>query len=231
MSGNVPQHIGFIVDGNRRWAKERGLKPIEGHYAGYDVLHETLSHLLDQGVKYATIYVFSTENWKRSPLEVRQLLKLLLRLLTEDVPIFVEKGVRLRIAGARDDERLPPKLRAAFGEAEAATAHLTRGTLVVCINYGGKQEIVDVCKKVIQSGIAPEDVTEEVVQQNLYVPDIPSLDLIVRTSGEHRLSNFMIWEGSYAELLFIDKPWPDLTKADIDAILEEYQRRNRRFGG
>ena len=231
MSGNVPQHIGFIVDGNRRWAKERGLKPIEGHYAGYDVLHETLSHLLDQGVKYATIYVFSTENWKRSPLEVRQLLKLLFRLLTEDVPIFVEKGVRLRIAGARDDERLPPKLRAAFGEAEAATAHLTRGTLVVCINYGGKQEIVDVCKKVIQSGIAPDDVTEEVIQQNLYVPDIPPLDLIVRTSGEHRLSNFMIWEGSYAELLFIDKPWPDLTKADIDAILEEYQRRNRRFGG
>ena len=231
MTSSVPQHVGFIVDGNRRWAKTRGLKPIEGHYAGYEVLHEALSYLLDKGVKYATIYVFSTENWKRNPIEVKGLLELLYRLVTEDVPIFIEKKVRLRISGARDDVRLPAKMRKAFGEAEAATAHLDRGMLTICVNYGGKQEMVDVCKKIVQSGIAPEDVTEEVIQQNLYVPDIPPLDLIVRTSGEHRLSNFMLWQGSYAELLFFDKPWPDLTNADIDAILEEYKQRNRRFGG
>ena len=229
MNGLIPQHIGFVVDGNRRWAKEHGLPTYEGHLAGYNSLKDVLIESLNRGVKYASAYVFSTENWKRTAEEVNHLMGLLLRVLESDLPIFVENRIRLRVIGTR--EGLPKAVIKAIDRAEATTAELDGGELLLCLNYGGHLEIADACKKIIESGVAADEVTPELIAKNLYAPEVPPCDLIVRTSGEQRLSNFMLWRAAYSELMFIDKNWPDMTKDDVSVILEEYQRRNRRFGG
>ena len=229
MDGLIPQHIGFVVDGNRRWAKKHGLPTYEGHLAGYNSLKDVLIESLNRGVKYASAYVFSTENWKRTAEEVNSLMGLLLRVLESDVPIFVENRIRLRVIGTR--EGLPKAVIKAIDRAEATTAELDGGELLLCLNYGGHLEITDAVKKIIQSGVSANDVTPEMIAQNLYAPEVPPCDLIVRTSGEQRLSNFMLWRAAYSELLFVDKLWPDMTKDDVSVIIEEYQRRNRRFGG
>ena len=229
MDGLIPQHIGFVVDGNRRWAKKHGLPTYEGHLAGYNSLKDVLIESLNRGVKYASAYVFSTENWKRTAEEVNNLMGLLLRVLESDVPIFVENRIRLRVIGTR--EGLPRAVIKAIDRAEATTAELDGGELLLCLNYGGHLEIADACKKIIESGVAADEVTPELIAKNLYAPEVPPCDLIVRTSGEQRLSNFMLWRAAYSELLFVDKLWPDMTKEDVGVILEEYQRRNRRFGG
>jgi undecaprenyl diphosphate synthase len=229
MDGLIPQHIGFVVDGNRRWAKKHGLPTYEGHLAGYNGLKDVLIESLNRGVKYASAYVFSTENWKRTAEEVNNLMGLLLRVLESDVPIFVENRIRLRVIGTR--EGLPKTVIKAIDRAEATTAELDGGELLLCLNYGGHLEIADACKKIIESGVAADEVTPELIAKNLYAPEVPPCDLIVRTSGEQRLSNFMLWRAAYSELMFIDKNWPDMTKDDVSVILEEYQRRNRRFGG
>ena len=229
MDGLIPQHIGFVVDGNRRWAKKHGLPTYEGHLAGYNGLKDVLIESLNRGVKYASAYVFSTENWKRTAEEVNNLMGLLLRVLESDVPIFVENRIRLRVIGTR--EGLPKAVIKAIDRAEATTAELDGGELLLCLNYGGHLEIADACKKIIESGVAADEVTPELIAKNLYAPEVPPCDLIVRTSGEQRLSNFMLWRAAYSELLFVDKLWPDMTKEDVSVILEEYQRRNRRFGG
>ena len=228
-NGIVPRHIGFIIDGNRRWAKEHGLPGYEGHLAGYNTIKDVLIETLNQGVKYASAYVFSTENWNRSEDEVSRLMGLILRLLTADIHILVEHDVKLVIVGTR--ERLDGKIIAAIEEAERTTAKGQAGTLALCFNYGGQQEIADAVKKIVQSGVAAEHITPELIAQNLYAPEVPPCDLIVRTSGEQRLSNFMLWRAAYSELLFLDKNWPDMTKDDVSAILEEYSLRQRRFGG
>lgn len=225
----LPQHIGFIVDGNRRWARQHGLPTYEGHLAGYNALQEILLETLRRGVRYASAYVFSTENWKRSQDEVRYLMKLLLRVLKSDLPVFIENNVRLRVIGTRDG--LNPALLKAIDEAEAKTKDLTGGELLLCLNYGGQLEIADAVKKIVQSGVSAEAITPDMIADNLYAPEVPACDLIVRTSGEHRLSNFMVWRAAYSELLFVDKNWPEMTKEDVTGILEEYSRRNRRFGG
>ena len=225
----LPRHIGFIVDGNRRWAKQHGLPAYEGHLAGYNALKDVALETLHQGVKCVSAYVFSTENWKRSEEEVGHLMGLLLKMLKADVPIFIENNVRLRVIGSK--ERLSDALVEAINNAEAKTADLRGGDLVLCLNYGGHLEIADAVKKIVQSGISSEDVTPELVAQNIYVPDIPPCDLIVRTSGDQRLSNFMLWRAAYSELMFIDKHWPDMTTDDVTVILDEYTHRNRRFGG
>ena len=225
----LPRHIGFIVDGNRRWAKQHGLPAYEGHLAGYNALKDVALETLHQGVKCVSAYVFSTENWKRSEEEVGHLMGLLLKMLKADVPIFIENNVRLRVIGSK--ERLSDALVEAINNAEAKTADLRGGDLVLCLNYGGHLEIADAVKKIVQSGISSEDVTPELVAQNIYVPDVPPCDLIVRTSGEQRLSNFMLWRAAYSELMFIDKHWPDMTTDDVVVILDEYAHRNRRFGG
>ena len=229
MSHGIPQHIGFIVDGNRRWAKKHGLPTYEGHLAGYNGLKEVLLECLHRGVRYASAYVFSTENWKRSQEEVGHLMGLLLKVLESDLPMFIEHNVRLRVVGAR--EGLSEAIVRAIDRAEQRTIHLDGGELLLCLNYGGHLEITDAVKKIIQSGVSADDVTPEMIAQNLYAPEVPPCDLIVRTSGEQRLSNFMLWRAAYSELMFIDKNWPDMTKDDVGVILEEYQRRNRRFGG
>jgi undecaprenyl diphosphate synthase len=225
----LPRHIGFIVDGNRRWAKKHGIPAYEGHLAGYNAIHEVTKATFDAGVEYVSAYIFSTENWKRSEDEVKKLMGLVLRLLKSDLHIFNDNNIKLKVLGSFD--HVDQKIIKAIEEAEAQTAGNTGGTFAVCFNYGGQIEIADAVKKIIRSGVSEEDVTPELIEANLYQPEIPPLDLIVRTSGEHRLSNFMLWRSAYAELLFLDKLWPDMTKDDVTDILKEYTTRARRFGG
>lgn len=226
---SIPQHIGFIVDGNRRWAKARGLPAYEGHLAGYKVLKDVALATLAAGVPFASAYVFSTENWKRSESEVSKLMGLILLAFKADLHVFIDKNVRLKIVGSR--ERLSNKVKKVLDAAEAQTAHLTGGTFILCLNYGGQAEIADACKKIVQSGVSADDITPELIAENLYAPEVPPIDVVVRTSGEQRLSNFMLWRAAYSEFLFLGKLWPDMTKDDVTGILEEYSRRSRRFGG
>lgn len=225
----VPKHVGYIVDGNRRWAKKHGLPTYEGHLAGYNTLKDVGIATLEAGAEYMSAYVFSTENWNRSADEVKHLMGLTLKILTSDIPIFNQYNVQLRIIGSRDG--VDPKIIKEMDRAEAATAQNTGGVFAVCFNYGGQQELIDAVKKIIQSGVKEQDMTAELIAQNLYAPDIPPIDVIVRTSGEKRLSNFMLWRAAYSELVFLDQMWPDMTKDDVTAIIKEYSRRHRRFGG
>jgi len=225
----IPKHIGFIVDGNRRWAKQNGLSAYEGHIAGYDKIKGIASIIFDEGVKYASIYAFSTENWKRSEEEVSGLMGLLIRFLKADLNEIGDKNIRIKILGSRD--KLSPEIIKAIDQAESKTVNNTAGTLAICFNYGGQLEIADAVKKIIDSGIASSDITPELIGQNLYASDIPPVDIVVRTSGEKRLSNFMLWRTAYSEIMFIDRMWPDMTKQDIRVIIDEYNKRSRRFGG
>lgn len=227
-SAILPQHVGFIVDGNRRWAKKHGLPTYEGHLAGYNALKDVLLETFSRGVKYASAYVFSTENWKRSEEEVGHLMGLFLKVLEQDTSIFMEKNVRLRVIGSR--KGLSDAIKKAIDRAEAITKDLDGGELLLCLNYGGQLEIVDAVKEIIHSGISAEEVTAEIISQNIYAPEVPPCDLIVRTSGEQRLSNFMLWRSAYSELFFINKDWPDMREEDVDKILDEYAKRNRRLG-
>ena len=226
---DLPRHVGYIVDGNRRWAQARGLKVYEGHEAGYHTLHDVVLETINSGVYYVSAYVFSTENWKRTEQEVKWLMGLLLRVLKNDAHIFIENNVKLRVIGTRAG--LSKAIIKAIDDIEARTAELDGGELLLCLNYGGHQEIADAVKGIVRDGISEEDVTPELLGNYMYAPDVPPCDLIVRTSGEQRLSNFMLWHSAYSELMFIDKTWPDMTKQDVDDILEEYARRGRRFGG
>lgn len=226
---DIPQHVGYIVDGNRRWAKARGLTSKEGHYAGKEQIREVLLATLDAGVEYASAYVFSTENWHRGGEEIKYLMDLLVEVLTDDLHIFIEKNVRLRVAGTRI--RLSRRVRKAIDYAEAQTKDLTGGTVILCLNYGGQQEIIDAVNRLRASLSNTKKVTAQIFEQFLYTPDVPPCDLIVRTSGEQRLSNFMLWRSAYSELIFVQKTWPEMTKRDVTAILNEYARRTRRFGG
>jgi undecaprenyl diphosphate synthase len=225
----IPKHIGFIVDGNRRWAKKHGIPTYEGHLAGYNALQEVVKASFEQGVQYVTAYIFSTENWKRSETEVKNLMGLVLRLLKSDLHIFTENNIRLKVLGSH--ENVDDKILDSIKDAEELTANNTGGTLGVCFNYGGQLEIVDAFKKVIGSGVKPADITPSIISENLYAPDVPALDMIIRAGGDQRLSNFMMWRSAYSELLFLDKLWPDMTKDDVTDILKEYNKRHRRFGG
>jgi len=225
----LPKHVGYIVDGNRRWAKKHGLPAYEGHLAGYNALKDVAIATIESGVTYMSAYVFSTENWQRSADEVKKLLGLVLRLLSSDVPMFNEYNIRLKVLGSR--EGISPKIIKAIEKAEEATAGNTAGEFALCFNYGGQLEIAEAVKKIVDSGVSADEVTPQLITDNIYAPEIPPIDLIVRTSGEQRLSNFMLWRSAYSELLFLDKPWPDMTKEDVTAIMEEYTRRQRRFGG
>lgn len=225
----LPRHIGFIVDGNRRWARQHGIPDYEGHLAGYNTLHDIVQAVFDGGVEYMSMYVFSTENWKRSEDEVSRLMSLIMRVLKSDLPQFQEKNIRVRVLGSR--EGLSPKVAQAVETAETETAGNTRGTLAICFNYGGQREIVDAVKEIVQAGVPADEITEHTIASHLYAPEVPPLDLLVRTSGEHRISNFMLWRSAYSEMLFLDKLWPDMTKEDVADILETYSKRQRRFGG
>lgn len=228
-TSSVPRHIGYIVDGNRRWAKQHGLPVYEGHLAGYSAVQEVVEASFEAGVEYVSAYVFSTENWKRSKEEVNRLMGLALKIAKSDVKTLLDHNVRIRVLGSR--EGVDPKILAEIDDLEARSASNTAGTLALCFNYGGQLELVDAFKRMLAAGVAEEDVTTERVAEHLYGSDIPPIDLIVRTGGEKRISNFMLWRAAYSELLFLDKFWPDMTKEDVASILKEYSERNRRFGG
>jgi undecaprenyl diphosphate synthase len=225
----IPAHVGFILDGNRRWARSHSIPESDGHLAGYNALKEVLFACFDQKISYVSIYAFSAENWKRDKGEVSGLMRLALQAVAKDLKTLIKKNIRVCFLGRR--EGLAGTMIAAIEKAEAATRHLNGGTLAVCFSYGGQQEITDAARQCVIDGLSPDEVTEESIAQRLYAPEVPPIDLVVRTSGEQRLSNFMIWRTAYSEFLFLEKYWPDMTKEDVAGIIEEYSRRSRRFGG
>ena len=227
-STKAPRHIGYILDGNRRWAKQHGLPTYEGHLAGLNALEDVLRETIDSGVEYVSFYTWSTENWNRAEAEVNAMMKLIRRVFRTEMKKLIAEGCRLVVVGSRD--RLPSDICDMIDEAEAASANGTRATLVMCFNYGGQQEIVRATQRAIAAGADPDALTPESFAQYLDHPDVPPCDLVVRTSGEQRLSNFMLWRSAYSELMFLDKYWPEMTPEDVGAILNEYNNRKRRYG-
>jgi undecaprenyl diphosphate synthase len=225
----VPVHLGLILDGNRRWAKAQGIPAFEGHRKGYENLKTIGKAAIKRGVKYVSAYVFSTENWKRSAEEVDYLMKLLIWVAKNEVKELNRENIRVVFIGSR--ERLSKDVLKAMDYAEAQTKANTAGTLALCLNYGGQEEIKSAVNKVLAANPGLQEITEEQIAQNLYAPGVPPVDLLIRTSGEQRISNFMLWRANYSELLFVKQHWPAFTVEDLDAALAEYAQRNRRFGG
>lgn len=228
-NGVIPNHIGFILDGNRRWAREQGLSTLEGHRMGYENLKDIAQHCFDSGVGYVSAFIFSTENWSRSKEEVGYLMDLAIKIATKDTDELVKNNVKVVMVGS--EEGMPSRVAKAFRSVQERSKNNTGGVLALCFNYGGFQEITDAVRLIVDSGIKSVEITKDIVAENLYHPEIPSIDLMIRTSGEQRISNFMLWRMAYAELLFVKKHWPAFTVSDLDKALEEYGNRNRRFGG
>lgn len=228
----IPTHLGFIVDGNRRWAKEHGLPSSEGHRRGYEVLKKIAYVCKDRGIKYMSAYIFSSENWGRSADEVGYLMKLFLFAFRHDMRKFIDDGFRIVFLGRRD--RVSQEILDIMDEAETESAGNSGATLAIHFNYGGHAEIIDAARHLaadVQSGRADlAEMTDDKFRQYLYHPEVPDMDMMVRTSGEQRVSGFALWRIAYSELMFLDKKWPDMTEADIDAVIAEYSHRNRRFG-
>lgn len=219
------KHLGIIADGNRRWAKEHGIPKIEGHKRGLDVIQELIEAAKDAGIEYVTFYVFSTENWGREKTEVDYIMKLLAARILGYAKRMEKNNVRMLILGAR--ERVSKKLLSLIDEAEALTAHCTGMTACFCFNYGGKQEIADAAKAVVAAG---EEITPDSIRAHLYHPEVPDVDMVVRPSGEERISGFMLWRSAYAEFLFIKKYFPEMSREDIPEIIQNFEKRQRRFG-
>jgi undecaprenyl diphosphate synthase len=224
----IPFHIGIVPDGNRRWAKSQGLSALEGHRRGMERSIEIATAAFDRGVKILTMYAFSTENWRRTEEEIGWLMDIFQGFLIKEFAAFEKRNVRFRFAGSRNG--LSNKMLEILDQTEARTAHMDSGTVVLCLNYGGQQEIADAVVALIAQGITPDEVTTERLAEEMYAPEVAPVDLIVRTSGEQRLSGFMLWRSDYAELIFVEKHWPDFAVSDLDAVLEEYASRQRRFG-
>lgn len=222
------KHLGIIMDGNRRWAKARGLPTFEGHRRGYDKLKEVGEWCLNQGIEVLTVYAFSIENWKRTQEEVSYLMDLLHRAVTAEIDEFMKRDIRVRVIGRRDG--LSEKMRLAVDQVWERTHNNRRGLLQLAINYGGQAEIVDAVKNICASGAAANEITEDLVAKNLYAPDVPPPDLIIRTSGEQRLSGFLTWESAYSEFYFTQTHWPDFSENDLQAALDWYEGRERRYG-
>jgi undecaprenyl diphosphate synthase len=228
MVGGTPEdgrarYVAIITDGNGRWAQSRGLPVVAGHSAGADRVKEILRDAPDFGIEELTIYSFSTENWQRSPEEVGGLMQMFLDRITAETPELHEEGVRIRFIGRRGVP-VPRAIVAQMEEAEALTAENTKITFCIAFNYGGRSEIVDAARAFTDGG-------EEDFRRHLYLPDMHDPDLVIRTSGERRLSNFLLWQAAYAELVFRDELWPDFTRETLAASLEEFAARKRRFGG
>ena len=221
-------HLAIIMDGNRRWAKRRGLPTLEGHRRGYEKIKALTRWCIEYNISIVTLYAFSTENWNRSKQEVTYLMSLLRLVLEHDLAELDRQGVRLVVIGQR--ERLAPDLQRLIEKAEATTQKNTRLVLQLAISYGGRPEIVEAVRRLIGDQVAAEQVTEASVSARLWTAGTDDPDLIVRTAGEQRLSNFLTWQSVYAELLFIKKYWPDFTKRDLLAVIEEFSRRQRRYG-
>ncbi len=229
----VPVHVGIIMDGNGRWATARNLPRVEGHRRGVEALRRCVRAARGLGIRYLTIYSFSSENWSRPLSEVSELMGLLKLFLRHDLAVLHRAGVRIKVIGERSS--LAPEIRSLLEEAEALTRDNAGLTLVVAFNYGSRQEIAAAAAKIAAEAAAgrirPEDVTVETISSHLDTAGIPDPDLIVRTSGEQRLSNFLLWQAAYAEFVFLPIYWPDFDEASLSAAIAEYQQRDRRFGG
>ena len=230
---NNPQHIAIIMDGNGRWAKERGLPRRDGHRAGAESVREAVESCKELGITHLTLYAFSSENWSRPQSEIDALMLLLDRFLAEKTTELKKQKVRLHTIG--DITRLPEKNQKRIAKAKKETAHNTELNLILALSYGAREEITGtiqrIAKQVEEGKISPEQITKETVSQNLDTAPFPDPDLLIRTSGELRLSNFLLWQLSYAEIVVTKKYWPDFKRADLQAAVVEYNQRHRRFGG
>jgi undecaprenyl diphosphate synthase len=224
----VPRHLGLILDGNRRWAREHNLPIYEGHKAGYRNMEVILDAAMDRGVEYVSVYAFSTENWSRSTDEVRQLMHLFLWVFKHELGNLKRHGVRLQVLGNK--MRLGKALLKAIHNAEQETKDYKKGTLLFCLDYGGQQEIVEAMKQLMAEGTNPSELTAERISEQLETNGVPPVDLIIRTSGEQRLSNFMLWQAAYSEFMFTSAKWPDFSVEELDEMLDRYANRHRRFG-
>lgn len=232
-AGSVPNHVAIVMDGNGRWANQRGLTRVEGHKAGEAALLDVVAGAIQAGVKHLSVYAFSTENWKRSPDEVRFLMGFNREVLHRRRDQLNEWGVRVRWAGR--EPRLWKSVISELKFAEQLTKHNNTLTLTMCVNYGGRNEIIDAVNAIsveqAAGRIKPGRITERMLESHLYLPDMPDVDLFVRSSGEQRTSNFLLWQSAYAEMVFLNRLWPDFSRTDLWDAIDQYIGRDRRFGG
>jgi undecaprenyl diphosphate synthase len=224
----LPQHVAIIMDGNRRWARLRGLSELDGHAAGVEAIRELLRHAVRRGVPVVTLYAFSRENWARSDEEVSGLFGLLEAAILSETAELRDQGVRIRLLGRLDE--LPDATRVSIEEALGATAGGDRLLLNICFNYAGRTELIDAFRRLAASGTSADQIDEAAISASLYTAGLPDPDLVIRTGGEQRLSNFLIWQSAYAEFYSCDALWPDFGPDAFDAALLEFARRHRRFG-
>jgi len=222
---DTPRHVGIILDGNRRWARKRGLPTFEGHKRGLEKIRDVVDWCRQRGVKTLTLFVFSTENWHRSKKEVDYLMKLAEKAVRENSQELSDQDIRVRVIGMK--EKLPSFVKKAIKEAEEGTKDNTGMTLNFALSYGGRAEIVQAVRKIISEKVEPAKITEDLISKNLWTSD---LDLVIRTGKEQRLSNFLIWQAAYSELYFLEKYWPEFNEKDLEEAFEDYHRRKRRFG-
>lgn len=226
----MPRHVAIVMDGNGRWAQRRGLPRTEGHAAGEAALMDVIWGANDAGIGWLTVYAFSTENWKRPADEVRYLMGFNERLLLTRRDEIHAKGIRMQFLGRRD-WRVPRRILRRIDETIELTRHNTGMVLSMAFNYGGRAELVDAVRRIVATGIPADKINERTIRAHLYDPSLPDPELVIRTSGEIRTSNFLMWEAAYAEWVFTDVLWPDFRRGDLYAAIAEYQRRERRFGG
>ena len=229
---NIPSHVAIIMDGNGRWARERGMERVEGHIKGVDSVREAIRSAVRHGIGYLTLYVFSKENWGRPASEVDALMELICKCVAEETPELLKQGVRMKIIGER--ESLPAKVREDMARIEKDTANGGKITVVLALGYSSKSEITEGVRRIAAAAsegkIRPEDVTAQLISDNLYTAGMPDPDLLIRTGGDVRLSNFMLWQAAYAELYFTPEYWPDFGAESFDRAVEAYGRRERRYG-
>jgi undecaprenyl diphosphate synthase len=226
----IPVHVGAVMDGNGRWAQKRGLKRTEGHAAGEEALFDVVYGALELGIRWLTVYAFSTENWRRPVDEVRFLMNFNRTILRDRREELNDLGVRVRFSGRRD-WRVPKRLIAEQDETIELTKGNRRMTLTFAFNYGGRAEIVDAVRALVAGGATAGDIDEKAIRRHLYDPEMPDPDLVIRTSGEYRISNFLLWELAYSELVFSEVLWPDFRRHHLAEAIGEFQRRDRRYGG
>jgi len=225
----IPNHIAIIMDGNGRWAEQRGLTRVEGHRAGVRHIHSLIRHLYTRGVKYVTLYAFSTENWRRPEDEVNGIFRILHDVTVSESKKLNKYGICIRHLGSL--EGLPEDTKEDIKKADELTAGNTGMTLSVALNYGGRAEIIEAVRRIVTAGLNPGEINEKVLQSYLYIPELPDVDLVIRTGGEMRISNLLIWQTAYSEYYFTPVLWPDFSVAELKKALSEFSRRKRRFGG
>jgi undecaprenyl diphosphate synthase len=226
--GDVPRSVAIIMDGNSRWAAGRGLSVAEGHREGTRALRRTVEAAMDLGIDSLTVYAFSTENWLRPPAEVDALMEIFGETIDRELPDLAEQGVRTRFVGRRD--RVSAELRERMEELEDETAHRDRLDLWIAFDYGGRAELTEAVRRMVEARLQPDEIDEDVLAKHLYSADLPDPDLLIRTSGEQRISNFLLWQLAYAELVFTERRWPEFGEDDLRSAVVEYATRQRRFG-